>query len=373
MDLAELALLQRMQGNADEVSSLSRQALEYELAAIRELNEAVEPTFSVLHRSAGTLALQCSEFRLAEQIAAKALAEEPPPEIAEELRDLFEQANFQRHLESRGVELGHEELTISLSGSGVGYGFVDSHELLRRIGDASRLLGRIAERRIQRPFNEHGLRKSAPGEFPVHVSVPRAASFAVTLRVGQPTGQFSVPFETEAIVDEFMDLMEMVSCSDIQALEERIMEPAYLRNFLGLARRIAPDGTRVRQVVFTVDRGDRSRYVSMTKQATEFPLPPIVDLTQAREGQAKPVELRGALLFSDSTGSGYNGVKVVTENGRRRSVTVPTGMMNDIVRPMWNSRVVVKGLRVNRAIILQDIGVDEESEEELDVNFRPIQ
>ena len=78
MDLAELALVERLRGNMEGAANFARQALESELTAIQELKEPVEPTYSVLHRSAGTLALQCHEYRLAERIAAKALAQEPP-------------------------------------------------------------------------------------------------------------------------------------------------------------------------------------------------------------------------------------------------------------------------------------------------------
>lgn len=99
MDLAERALVRRLQGNEEEALVLSKKALESELSAIQELKDPLEPTYSVLHRSAGTLALRCHEYRLAEQLAAKALAQEPPKEIADELRDLIEQVHFQRHLE----------------------------------------------------------------------------------------------------------------------------------------------------------------------------------------------------------------------------------------------------------------------------------
>ena len=362
MDLAERGLAQRLQGNLDGESDFARQALEFEIAAIQELKEPVEPTFSVLHRSAGTLALRCREYRLAERIASKALAEEPPPEIAEELRDLLEQTNFQRHLELRGIELGQDEVQMSLSGKEVGYGLVTSDELVSRIGDASKLMGRIVERQRESPFNERGLRKATREAFPVLVSVPRAASFAVTLRVGRPTGQLHLPVEVEVVVDEFMDLMEMANSSDIRALTERIPEPPYLRNFLGLAKKIAPDGERVRQVGFTVERGDGARRVSVTKPAAEIPLPSVVEPATEDDRPGTPVKIRGMLRFADATGDRSNEIKIVTDDGDRRSVQVPEGMMNDIVRPMWDSRVVVTGLRKGRGrgrLVLQDIDLDE--------------
>ena len=359
MDLAELAMVQRLQGNSEGVAELARQALQFEMSAIKELREPIEPTFSILHRSAGHLALQCQEYRLAEQIAAKALSQEPPHEIAEELRDLIEQALFGRHLELRGIELGLDEVQVSLSGDSVGFGLVTSDELVNRIGNVTRLIARIVERQRQEPFAENGPRKNIRDEFPVLISVPRAASFAVTLRVGRPTGQLHLPIEIEGIVDEFLDLMEIVDSSDIRALEERIPDPSYLRNFLGLAKRLAPDGERVRQVGFTVEREIGARKVSVTKPSAGIHLPPAIDQPTENAAPGKYEEIRGILRFADATGQDTNVIKILGDNGRHRRVTVPEGMMNDIIRPMWDSKVLIKGLKKRRSIVLQDIELDE--------------
>ncbi len=362
MDLAELALIARLRGNVEEEIELSKQALDRELAAIKELKgSTIEPTFSVLHRSAGTLALRCHNYRLAEQIAAKALAEEPPHEIAEELRDLVQQANFHRHLELRGVELGQDEMQMSLSGRGVGHGMVSSDEFVGRIGDASRLIARIVERQRESPFTEQGPRKTIREAYPVLVSVPRAASFAVTLKVGRPSGQLHLASEIQVVIDEFMDVMEMVGGANIRALEERIPEPPYLRNFVGLAKKIAPDGERVRQVGFTVERSEGPRRVSVTQRAADVPLPQVAEPIAKDEMPGTPVTVRGLLRFADATEGETNEIKILEDGGRRRSVQVPEGMMNDIVRPMWDSMVLVTGLKRGRGrgrIILQDIEPD---------------
>ena len=361
MDLAELALIERLRGNLLREAELTRQALELELAAIRELKDPVEPTFSVLHRSAGTLALRCNDYRLAERIAAKALSEHPPDEIAEELRDLVEQIHFQRHLALRGIELGLDEVQMSLSGSCVGFGMVASDELVSRIGDASKLIGRIVERQRNLPFADRGLRQTTNESFPVLVSAPRAASFAVTLKVGRPMGQLQLPTEAQVVVDEFLDLMDLVGTSDMRALEERIPETPYLRNFLGIARKIAPDGERVRQVGFTVERRDGARQVSVTKPASEIPLPPVAESAAIDEASGTQVTIRGMLRFADATDGQTNEIKIIEDDGGRRTVQVPEGMMNDIVRPMWDARVVIYGLKRGRGrgrITLQDIKLD---------------
>ena len=103
----------------------------------------------------------------------------------------------------------------------------------------------------------------------------------------------------------------------------------------------------------------RPRRVSVTKAAADIPLLPAVEPATDDERSGKPVEIRGTLRFADATGHEANVIKIVNDEGKRRSVRVPEGMMNDIVSPMWDSQVVVMGLQKGRSIILQDIELDE--------------
>lgn len=102
MDLVESAVLERMRGNMEVTIQLYSEALELELAAIAEMEvngQTAEPTWSVLHRGAGWMAFNSKQYRRAEQLASKALAGNPHPEIAEELRALWKQANAHLSLE----------------------------------------------------------------------------------------------------------------------------------------------------------------------------------------------------------------------------------------------------------------------------------
>ena len=91
MQLAEQAALARLKGDTGGASSLLRRALDKErrAASLVASDLSLEPTRSVLHRSAASLAHQCGELREAEKLAAVALAGDPPDDIADELRDLL--------------------------------------------------------------------------------------------------------------------------------------------------------------------------------------------------------------------------------------------------------------------------------------------
>ena len=94
MDLAEKALFRRRRDKDEEAAlPLFEQALHFEMEAIKEFDRLgldIEPTRSVLHRSAATLAVDCGQFDEARELVAKGLAGNPPPEIADELREVLE-------------------------------------------------------------------------------------------------------------------------------------------------------------------------------------------------------------------------------------------------------------------------------------------
>ena len=361
MDEAALALMERMHGNTQQARARFERALNLELAAIAELEEPVEPTFSVLHRSAATLALDCNQSRRAEKLVATALAHEPPPEIADELRDLLEQVNFQRHLEVRGVVLREEEIQLNLSGADVGLGFVSAAQIQRRIGDSFRLIHRIAERKSNRQFRERGRPDSSiVSQLEPYLSLPRAASYSVTLRFGRPRSvkQLLLPgmgmLDTSEVLNEFMDLIGLLNDAAISDIRERIPQPAYLTNFLGLAKNLAPDGDRIRQVGFTTKTKSGTRSESITKPKSEFPPPPVIE---PPHDETTRIEIRGTLRYADSITE--NRIKIIDSKGKPHTIDVPEGMMNDIVRPMWESEVTVKGFCRGRSITLQDIREEE--------------
>jgi tetratricopeptide (TPR) repeat protein len=98
MRLADQASDLRRRGEEQEANTRLRQALEHErrAAELAAADLTLEPTRSLLHRSAATLAWQCGEYREAERLITTALSGTPPETIAEELRDLLLQVYFEQ-------------------------------------------------------------------------------------------------------------------------------------------------------------------------------------------------------------------------------------------------------------------------------------
>jgi hypothetical protein len=314
-----------------------------------------EPSRSVLYRSAASLAMECGETREAEKLISIALIGNPPYEIAEELRNLLEQVNFERHLRLEKVDLSSAEFQMSIFGSAVGYGIARSEALIERIKDLERLIYRTVERKLGREFRERGsTRQSIQDSYSLFLSAPRPGSFAITLILGRqmelPGFEFDISGE---VVDEIIECFNLLNNGREEELKNKIPNETYFQNFVGLAKRIAPDGEKVKMVGLTKVRNGEEVRVAFTRRQEQ-----IVSSTRSKdvddETKGTIVSVQGRLLLADArevTGK----IQLIDENGGKYDIVVPEGMMDDIVKPLWDEVVVVTGIRTGKKIRLQEI------------------
>ena len=196
MNIAEEAFVAKLRGNTGEAQTLLRSAFEKEQAAANLLAKDLkfEPSRSIIHRSAASLAIDCGKLREAERLIATALSGDPPLEIADELRVLLEQVYFQRHLEMRGITLAEDEFQLSIAGRAIGYGMALSEQFVSRVQTLEKLIFRTAERLAKKPFREKGPPKKLLREgLDLFISAPKAGSFAVNFRMGYHKEQQVLP------------------------------------------------------------------------------------------------------------------------------------------------------------------------------------
>ena len=357
MELADEAAANRRRGHNAQALGLTRNAFELERAAAQQIENELEfePTRSVLLRSAASLALECDETREAERLIGRALSGNPPDEIAEELRDLLEDVYFRRHLALRGIVLQPDEFQLSLEGDAVGFGIAPTNYFLPRVRDVETLIFRTAERLKGRKFRESGRRpKELSDELELYVSVPRAASFAVSLRIGGPQLELDLvgaSFPREVITDVF-DCFDLLNAGNLQKLGERIPDEPYYRNFLGLAGQIAPDGERVRRVGFTVTTFQGERHVVLApRQKRALGTLSVLKSPEQDEN----VEVVGTLLEANAKSMERGRIEVVDDQGKAHRFTIPRGMMSDIVKPLFEERVIVTARRKGRSVMFESI------------------
>ena len=364
MHLAEMAIVAKLKGDLERANQLFRQAYENEAQAARLIPDepSAEPTRSILYRSAASLAIDCNEFREAERLIARGLAGNPPEEIAIELRDLFDKVNFQRHLDLRGITLEPEEVQMSIAGRAISPGLAPTEQFIMRIEDVRKLIYRTVERLMRRPYREGGAASRVVRDYGLFISVPRAASFAVSLRVSRPIQQPLPIFEEEfeyveptQVIDEVLTCLDLFNKSEENRLRDKIPEEAYYRNFIGIAKNIAPDGNEVNLVGFTAVRKGVEKRVNLTKPRDEVKLSLEEHIGEEPAAERKILTITGILRFADAIKTERPKIKLIDENGVAHNIIVPEGMMSDIVKPLWEEPVIVTGFYRRGAIQLEEI------------------
>lgn len=356
MALLDKAIIAIHHGESQLALRLYKEAFENEkeVALFVYHNGKDELTKYILLRSAANLALNCGEYRESEKIISLALTNDVPAELAEEFRDLLEQVSFSRHLELKGITLGQSEIQFSISGKEVGHGMVESGEFIERIDILKRLTYRTAERIAGKPFKEKGPpQKILTRKLSQYISVPRAASFAVTIRFGEQTAQTSINglnYQNE-VIDNIMHGIEIINSNDINEFKKFIPSDPYRRNFIGLTKKMAPDGNNIKCVGFTFNMNNMIKKIPLIKTQKEISNFDKIDTTKQSEKE-EFIEITGELSYADKD---KRKIKLTDSDKKKHFIIVPEGMLSDIVKPFWEDIVIIKGLKSKGNITLVDI------------------
>jgi hypothetical protein len=360
MDLAEKAVILRLRKNIDESTEAFNAAFLLETEAAMQIKDLydLEPSRSIMFRSAASLALNARLFRQAEQMIAIGLSGNPPEPIADELRDLYETINFERHLKLKGVTLSDSDVQLSLAGSAVSYGMVKAEDFIKRAEIFENMAIRTAERLLKKPFREKG---RVPNEikenFETYYSIPRAASFAITVRVGYRPKNYELFDENDiqtAVINEILENIKMVNNHDENKLKDKIENEDYFFNTLSLIKKISPDNKEVSLVGFTTSKNGNDNTVAFTRSAEEIKIAQIIHSIDVSE--MEDVVISGKLTYADASKSD---IRLRTEKGESYTVFVPKGILADIVRPYWEQYVTIQGRKQGNKIFFEDLQLEE--------------
>lgn len=358
MEFVDQAFFARRRGDSNTAQNYLREAYNLERQAAEHLRNSLEsePSRSILYRSAASLALDCGLTEEAERLAATGLAGNPPLDIAEELRDLMENINFKRHLTLRNIDLAPGEVQLSIAGSAVAHGMARLHEFVDRVATFERMIYRNVERITGQPFRERGSAvRSVTEAYSVFIAAPRAGSFSVTLRLGRQL-QFPELDQAPQVLEDILENVNLLEHGQEQALHERIPNEAYYRNFVQLARKLAPDGDDVKLVGLTLVRNGQEHQAKLTRKQQEIATGTgngVASGFQDRR-QKKVFQIIGRLSVAD--GRKIEGkIKLIDDQGGEHPIFVPEGMLNDIVRPLWDDKVAVTATKKKGKMMLETI------------------
>lgn len=348
MDLVNKAEVAHASGDFARGTAAYRRALKRELEAIdllRSLHPHKEPSWSVMHCSAASVALRAGDFRTAEKLIGVGLASDTTDDVLEELRDLLDEVQYRRHLDLRGIELTSTQFQLSLSGKAVGHGTTTAETSVKRIQNTTRLIERTAERKAGIPFRlVGGLAASVRSVISVEVSESRAASYAITFSVARRHEQLPLLAEMRTldpvdVVDELFECVRLLQDDRIDDLKARIGDGDYFTNFLALARALAPDGTNVKTVGLTRGLGvlpaDR---VALRRPAAKF------GVSRRRSKTSDETRITGVLDEANGRSAQREHdddaeIAIIDDHGERHPVRVPRALVADLVRPNYGDRV----------------------------------
>lgn len=340
MALYDAALTARRSGDEAGFRLKVKDALEAESKAAKLFAQAhgLEPSRSVLYRSAATIAMAGCEFDKAIELAAAGLAAASvPSEIKAELVAVIKDANYRLHvLESDGITIGDESITMSLEGEAVGNGMVRHEVFKAKINSLVNIITRTIDRIQGVPFGKARTELSAP----LYVSPPLPGSFAIDVRLGdqrQPDLE-GVPdkIDVDAILEEVVESFLEFRDGDLDALRQRIPDEEYFSNFVGNGRSLQPDGAKITSVELVGNLHKGIKRVRLT-----MPKPKPVRPKKEQEKRPESVTLIGVLRVAEKRDEGKEHVEVIDDAGQWHLVHVPSALMADVVRPLWDMRVSI--------------------------------
>jgi hypothetical protein len=367
MDIAEEAFIAQRKSDNALADTLFQKALELEQKAAEQLalDIEAEPTRSILYRSAASLAFNTKNYELADRLIARGLSGFPPNDIKEELKNLYEEVNFLRHLKSNGLIIDEGQWLMTLAGDAVRYGGTAADYLMMRVDRVSTLFYRTVERMLKQPYRTTGsVDSKIKQKYGLYINCFAPASFAVSFQVGYPDPQLKLPgfddsqsIKPALVVDEIMNCFEIFESSNPKKLKEHINDEIYYENFIGLAKQIAPDGKNINLVGFTSIRQEKDRPVSLRKNRNEIQK----DFKEIEKDSISadnvPIRYSGVLMQANTPLKGKFGtVKLIEkETNKQIYIKVPVSIMKDVVKPYYEELVDIHGYEKDGKIYLEDI------------------
>ena len=351
MDWADKARSARRERDEDAYVKFIEHAFELEKkAALMIQSEESEPTRSVLHRSAASLAYKCKMYREAEWLVSRALSGNPPGEIIGELRRLSRKVHFQLGLEEKDVTVSEQEFSMNLDGNQIIEGRAPVDLITQRITKLKKIFWNTI--RIVNGLEFGSKARLKEQQYTLWVSALAPGSIQVVLKLGV-SGQMSLSkmggFDT--IFDQVMTRFDLLSLGEYDQLQKHIGNDEYYCNFVALAKEIAPDGDDVETVKFDALIDGKQRRVNFYRQQQHFDEIPLPNLLESRNGLRitdETITVRGILRYADSRDE-HKVVKLRdAESGKTWKIIVPDAYMKDVVQPNFDENVEIVGKRVVR-------------------------
>lgn len=336
----------RAMGQDDAALAAAARAFEAERAAVElafEKSVSAATKFALV-KSAAALANDAQLYDVGQDLVMRAMID---PALRDARAALYEHLDLLRtheHLQLKGIVLSPTEVQVSIAGPEVAPGFAPSDEIHDRIELLHSLAARQAMRLDRQPFeaSERKVRRYRR-EYQPWQSIPRAASFAVTLRFGVHKQIELLPDDIEAraqperVIQEVANIAEIFAREGARALE-KLMEPAYARHAATMFRQLSP-AESVNTVGLTVVTGERVKMIPLPRRRDEGEPLSMPDVMR-RDLNAPPiVVVEGVLDRADASKAQQLTATIHPDAGASFKFYYDEAAHGDVVRMYWRRRV----------------------------------
>lgn len=342
--LYEDALVARFKKNDAERERLLLLAFHLERQAALMLKERfdLEPTRSNLFASAATIAKQAGLNREAEQMIGYALTGNPKPYLREELIDMLEEINFYRHLTTAGVVLDMDELRFSIaSGNAVAKGLVMGNEILPRLKSINHLYEQTSQRLAGIPYKQTAKKQMKQNQN-FYLGIPEAASYAVVMKFTRSDKTTELPGleTTPNNIDEMLACITLLNNKEYNQLRVRINNNDYFTNFVHTAQKIAPDGSNVKLVGFTVSRNNEEKVYAFNNKKSDIEAA-INELESADMPEQSEIitTLQGRLVIANALN---NFIQLKANSKKTYKIHLTNKAQKEIVQTHYAEQIVMK-------------------------------
>lgn len=342
---AEAAAAQR-EGRRNEALELYAKAASFEKAAFEQTLPEKQRTRSVLAVSLVSLFYKACLYREAELEIFSLLASQQMLPWAElQLRELLEVVTDESLIEKKlNRRYTGDSVTVSLRGGEIGAGTGPLDLILEKTSGFRNLLYRFAEYVGKYPLR---LRGAPPKDLldllQVRAVQPGVGSYRIEIKLTEPA-QLQLfekptisPLEVSSTLFSFLHTLNV---GTREAVEELVPDPRYRKALLELVRNVAPTGRRLTEIGVYRQKGDETESVYLTAALPEKVrrvLPP-----KPKEPGAEYKELRGVLraLHLDE-----NWLEITLPDDQHEKCDTLPDMLDDVVGPMVNRQVLVRGMQ----------------------------
>ena len=363
--LASEAEFATRSGDHQRAISLYREAGEAESVAFDALSPEKHRTRGITAVSAVALCYKGHNYPAAERLAYRSLANDELPLFARaQLQGLLNLVWAARGAEAAGIRFVPGDVLVSIKGGQVIHGGAPLDPILSRVEGIQAFMYRVVEMLLNQPLRKRGGPPPTIQQFfrPWLFQAP-AGSYQFAVRIQQPDqmGLFEADRPTvERVTAVFFSILRASAGNPEVELQDVVPDQAYREVFLNHSRNLAPTGRTFERlevrdasspfmlpVAFAPDTRKQINTALRKVRPQRSPIP---------TGEPIPIQgtLRAVHLIQDW-------LEVVTSSDPSRPIRIEQidDVLDDVIGPMLNKRVLVTAIRQGARTIYRDIELDE--------------